>query len=123
MIVMERLEFKLQSPQITTSGSGQYVYAMWAREDNYGKTRIQVAISSNNGVTFSNPTITPGVNIPPNLSDSGESAYLPNVATDDTGKYVYAIWYRQEGAVIGRVQVAISSNNGVTFSNPTIFLK
>jgi hypothetical protein len=109
-----------EGPQIATSGSGEYVYATWYRYDGTD-FRIQVAISSDYGVTFSSPTTTSADDGAPNLSDSGEAARNPQIATDDTGKYVYAIWRRFDGTDY-RIQVAISSDYGVTFSDPTTTL-
>jgi hypothetical protein len=48
-----------------------------------------------------------------------ENVYLPNITSDNTGQYVYAIWskYTNNGRVI---QVMKSSDYGVTFENPSI---
>ncbi len=96
-------------PQITTDSSGRYVYATWRR-----KGIIQIAISSDFGVTWVNPTSTPPNTTPPDLSDSSLNADDPQIATDNTGRYVYAVWHRNN-----RIQIAISSDHGKTWSNPT----
>jgi len=101
--------------QVTTDSSGRYVYAVWQRLDGTNN-RIQVAISSDFGVTWIDPTTTPGTS--PNLSDSGQNASLAQVATDSTGRYVYAVWERLDGTN-SRIQVAISSDFGVTWTDPT----
>jgi hypothetical protein len=94
-------------PQIATSSTGKYVYATWYRSDGTN-SRIQVAISSDYGITFSDPTTTPADDGTPNLSDSGEIAYAPQIATSGTGQYVYAIWRGYDGTD-NRIQVAISN--------------
>ncbi len=94
--------------EITTSDTGEFVYAIWsvpASDD------IQVAISSDFGLNWSDPTSTPISS--PNLSTSGE---LSQITTNSTGKFVYAIWNDPSGSA---VQVAISSDFGATWSNPT----
>jgi hypothetical protein len=99
-------------PQITTDGTGQYVYAIWSRTNgtNY---LIQVARSLNYGVDFSDPLSTP-TGSPPNLSVSGEDAAEPQIATDATGERVYATWNRNDGTNT-IIQVARSTNNGAGF--------
>ncbi|KKM05015.1 hypothetical protein LCGC14_1758340, partial [marine sediment metagenome] len=94
--------------QITTDSSGRYVYAVW--DDSPGA--VQVAISSDFGENWNNPTSVPGGNITPNLAASGRSS---QITTDSTGRYVYAVWDISGGAV----QAAISSDFGVTWSDPT----
>ena len=104
-------------PDLTTDASGRYVYAIWDREEAF-ITIIQVAISSDFGVTWTNPTTTPSGTTTPNLSDSGQPADHPHIVTDNSGRYVYAIWYRNDG-INDIIQVAISSDFGVTWANPT----
>jgi hypothetical protein len=94
-------------PQITTDGTGRYVYATWKRYDGSNQI-VQVAVSSDFGVTFSDPTSTPTGTTSPNLSESGEEASLPQITTDATGQYVYAIWERYDGTNY-IIQVAITS--------------
>jgi hypothetical protein len=97
------------NPQITTDGTGKYVYATWIIEDGTDKI-VQVAVSSDFGVTFSDPTTTPTGTTPPNLSVSGGNALLPQITTDATGKYAYAVWTRSDGTnFIIQVAVAITS--------------
>jgi hypothetical protein len=105
------------NPYITTDATGQYVYAVWERFDG-SYYIIQVAISSDYGDTWGNPTSTPVGTTTPNLSVSGKNAFYSRIATDATGRYVYAVWQRFDG--FGDViQVAISSDNGDTWTNPT----
>jgi len=103
------------SAQVATDSSGRYVYAVWERDDGTN-FRIQVAISSDYGVTWTDPTTTPGTT--PNLSDPGQDAVSPQIATDSSGRYVYAVWRRSDGTNV-RIQVAISSDFGVTWTDPT----
>lgn len=102
---------------ISTNSTGQYVYAIWNRynDSNY---IVQVALSSNYGATWVNPTITTGDGGSPNLSDDGETAYNPYITTNSTGQYIYAIWSRKYKTTFV-VQVAISSDYGVNWTNPT----
>ncbi|MFW9873900.1 MAG: sialidase family protein [Candidatus Thorarchaeota archaeon] len=106
------------SPQIITDDTGQYVYAVWRLFDGPDK-RIQVAISSDFGVTFQNPTATPASDGPPNLSNPGQNAETPQIVTNSTGQYVYAVWRKSHGSE-RRAQVAISSDFGITFQDPTV---
>jgi|GEM_PF-5547260 len=95
--------------EITTNSTGEFVYAIWevpASDD------IQVAISSDFGINWSDPTSTPTGTVP-DLSTSGE---LSQITTNSTGKFVYAIWNDPSGSA---VQVAISSDFGITWSNPS----
>nr|NGX52331.1 hypothetical protein [Candidatus Anoxychlamydiales bacterium] len=104
-------------PQIVTDSSGRYVYAVWYRDDDVNYI-IQVAISSDFGQTWTGPTTTP-TGIAPNLSVSGQDAENPQIATDSSGRYVYAVWYRYDGANDAIIQVAISSDFGQTWSDST----
>ncbi|NGX63616.1 MAG: hypothetical protein KR126chlam6_01029 [Candidatus Anoxychlamydiales bacterium] len=90
-------------PQVTPNNSGRYVYAIW----NFAPA-IQVAISSDFGVTWTDPTTTPAGT--PDLATSGSSA---QITTDSSGRYVYAIWHKGID-----IQVAISSDFGVTWTDP-----
>jgi hypothetical protein len=103
-------------PQIITDDTGKYVYAIWSRYDGTN-WRVQFARSLDYGVSFSNPVATPAGT--PNLSDDVGFAFFPKITTDSTGKYVYVTWYRKDAAGDDRVQVAVSSDYGVTFSNPS----
>ena len=107
--------------QIATDSSGRYVYAVWERSDGINFI-IQTAISSDFGVTWVNPTLTPPGTAPPNLSDPGPTGMSSNraqIATDSSGTYVYAIWQRFDGRN-SAIQIAISSDFGVTWVNPTL---
>ncbi len=107
-----------EASQIATDSSGRYVYAVWDRVDSSGKLIIQVAISSDFGVTWTDPTTTPTGTSPPNLSDPGQNAFASQIATDSSGRYVYAVWQRSNAAN-DIIQVAISSDFGVTWADPT----
>ncbi len=104
-------------PDITTDASGRYIYAIWDR-DEAAITIIQVAISSDFGQTWQDPTTTPPGTTTPNLSDSGQPADHPHIVTDNSGRYVYATWFRNDG-IDDIVQVAISSDFGQTWQDPT----
>ena len=95
--------------QIVTDYTGKYVYAIWSRANV-----IQMVRSDNYGKDWQNPTITPGSN-PPNLSVNAVIAITPQIVTDLSGKYVYAVW---NGS--GVIQAAISSDYGVTWTDPFV---
>ncbi len=106
--------------QIATDSSGNYVYAVWTRS-NGTNTISQVAISSDAGVTWQDPTTTPPGTTTPNLSDPGPpggNAFTPQITTNSSGRYVYALWYRSDGSN-NIIQLAISSDFGVTWQDPT----
>lgn len=107
-------------PQIATSANGQYVYGIWNRKDNEtNKNTIQIAKSSNNGVSWTNPTTVTG-NATPDLSNNTQNANYSQIATDATGQYIYAIWDRIDNNT-GKytIQIAVSSDYGVSWTNPT----
>jgi hypothetical protein len=104
-----------QAPQITTDASGQYVYAIWQRSDG-AKFIIQTAHSSDFGASWINPSTITGSSIP-NLSLNGQNASVPQITTDASGKYVYALWQRSNGTN-GIIQTARSSDFGFTWNNP-----
>lgn len=102
--------------QITTSSSGEFVYASWSWNPGAG-TFVQVAISSDFGQTWVYPTTTPPNTSSPNLSESGSDSYNNQMATDESGKYVYVVW--QRGTFSGdMVQLVISLDYGNTWGNP-----
>lgn len=102
-------------PQLATDSTGQYVYAIWQR-DNGSRYIIQVAVSSDYGANWTNPTIVPG-DESPDLSDSKKSAFEPQISTDSTGQYIFAIWQRNNGFE-SIMQIAVSSDYGVTWRDP-----
>ncbi|NGX33900.1 MAG: hypothetical protein K1060chlam1_00242 [Candidatus Anoxychlamydiales bacterium] len=104
--------------QIVTNSTGQYVYVLWQRS-NGSDDIVQIVISSDFGVTWQDPTTTPPGTLTPNLSVIGKQADEPNLATDSTGKFVYAVWDRKNDSSNEIVQIAISSDFGVTWQNPT----
>ncbi len=107
------------SPRITTDSTGRYVYAIWVRTNDGIYDIVQTAFSADYGVTWSNPTTVTGDGGTPNLSDNDQSSYYANIATDSTGRYVYAIWVRTNDGIYDIVQTAFSADYGVTWSNPT----
>ena len=108
----------VNSPQLSTNSTGQYVYAIWTSQDNSSQYITQTAYSSDYGVTWQYPTSTPANGASPNLSDNGMTTYYPDISTDSTGRYVYAIWCIENN--LGNiVQTAFSSDWGATWQNPT----
>ncbi|MFA6118539.1 MAG: sialidase family protein [Parachlamydiales bacterium] len=108
---------------ITASSSGQKIYAIWARYDGT-ISRVQVAISSNYGNTWINPTATTASDGSPNLSEprlgssDGDSANC-QIATNSTGTNVYAVWSRTNVSLKKPAQLAMSSDSGITWTDPT----
>ncbi|NGX32782.1 MAG: hypothetical protein K1060chlam4_00834, partial [Candidatus Anoxychlamydiales bacterium] len=103
--------------QIATDSSGKYVYGIWQRFDSTNNI-IQIAISSDFGITWTDPNTTPSDLGSPNLSVSDQDAFNAQIATDSSGGYVYAVWERSDGTNT-IIQAAISSDFGVTWVNPT----
>ncbi|MFA6502180.1 MAG: sialidase family protein [Parachlamydiales bacterium] len=66
------------------------------------------------GVYFTDPVVTPPGS--PDLSFSGQNASVPQIATDTRGKYVYAVWRRNDG-VSEIIQIAVSDDYGQTWGN------
>jgi hypothetical protein len=84
-------------PQITTDASGQNVYAIWGRlSADQTFFFVQTASSSDFGITWVNPSTVTGNSIP-NLSIDSVHANDPQITTNASGKYVYAIWYLSSG--------------------------
>jgi hypothetical protein len=108
----------VEAAQITADATGKYVYAIWNRIDADNHYIIQVAISSDYGVTWTNPTTTP-TGITPNLSLAGQDAISCQITCDTTGKYVYAIWGRDDGSNNYIIQVSISSDYGISWIDPS----
>ncbi|NGX28832.1 MAG: hypothetical protein K940chlam1_01020, partial [Candidatus Anoxychlamydiales bacterium] len=98
-----------ENAQITTDNSGKYVYAIW----NVLAGAVQAAFSSDFGLNWVSPTSTP-TGTTPNLASLGE---FSQITTDNTGKYVYAIWDDPTGA--GTIQVAVSSDFGMNWISPS----
>lgn len=107
--------YTVSFPQIATSSDGKYVYAVWISNDGINDL-IQFNFSSNYGVDWSDPATTPGDS--PYLSVNGQDSENPQIATSDSGKYVYATWSRKNNGTNTVIQVAISSDYGITWINP-----
>ncbi|MBN2561636.1 MAG: hypothetical protein JXQ75_11970 [Phycisphaerae bacterium] len=111
-------------PQVTTDGSGNWV-AVWHSFDSLGgpigdDADILVARSTDDGDTWTDP-------VPLNnnaATDSGSDEY-PQVTTDGAGHWV-AVWASDEDLEWGEgslgtdfdILVALSSNNGQTWTDP-----
>jgi LPXTG-motif cell wall-anchored protein len=89
-------------PQLVTDGST--ITATWYRHDS--RKRIQVATSTDAGTTWSTPL---------DLSTAGGNAFNPQLVTD--GSTITVIWYRSDGSN-NRIQTAISTDTGTTWSTP-----
>lgn len=106
---------QISTPQITTSLTGQFVYACWPRW-NGANYITQAAISSDYGKNWVNPTTTP-VTLPqttPDLSLNGGDSVDDQIETSQSGQYVYIIWTRV--ITSAGIQVVISSDYGRNWS-------
>ena len=101
--------------QIAADSSGKYAYAVWS-ESNGGYTRIRVALTSNYGDEWTNPTTT--TEGTPYLSVNGVDASDAQITTDSSGQYVYAVWVESDGTYT-RIRTAFSSNYGDEWTNPS----
>jgi len=104
-------------PSITTDGSGANVYAIWGGIGSGGDDAVQVAISNNFGDSWIYPNTAALGTITPDLSVAGGDAEEGTIATDNSGRFVYASWRRSNGNVL--VQVARSVDSGNTWINPS----
>lgn len=105
-----------EDPKIATDASGKYVYVIDIVDN--ANTTVQVAISSDYGVTWSNPQTTPPGTISPYLSVAGRDSIAAQITTSDSGKYVYATWQRENNGTNPIIQVALSSNYGMSWQYP-----
>lgn len=103
-------------PQIAADASGQHVYAIWIKHNEAGSI-IQTAASSDFGSAWTYPLAVTGDGGTPNLSMSGQNADSPQIATDSSGRHVYAIWKRFSDNV-SVIQAVKSSDFGSTWNNP-----
>jgi LPXTG-motif cell wall-anchored protein len=90
-------------PQLVTDGST--ITVIWSRYDG-SNNRIQTATSTDAGTTWSTPL---------DLSTAGGNAFNPQLVTD--GSTITVIWYRSDGSN-NRIQTAISTDTGTTWSTP-----
>ncbi|HEU64739.1 MAG: hypothetical protein KR126chlam4_00295 [Candidatus Anoxychlamydiales bacterium] len=100
------------SSEITTNGSGQYVYAIWQRVDGgTSKTRVQTSRSIDFGASWTLPgsVIT--------LSADDQNATNQRIMTSTSGKYVYAVWEKIIDVGNTNIQFARSTDFGATFSS------
>jgi hypothetical protein len=86
---------------------GTTITASWSRSDG-SNNRIQAASSVDGGLSWSTPAT---------LSEAGESAYEPQLVTDDTT--ITATWYRSDGSN-DRIETASSVDGGLTWSTPRL---
>ena len=112
------------SPQITTDSAGNWV-AVWRSRENLNGTAgtdddIFVATSTNNGGTWSAPAL-----LNTNGTSDTRRDMTPQVTTDGVGNWV-AMWESSENldglaGIDNDIFVAISSDNGSTWSSPALF--
>jgi len=94
------------SPQVATGPDGTTTIT-WTRSNNDGDNIAQAATRTANATTF---------NTPIDLSDAGEDAYSPQVATGPDGTTTIT-WQRYDGDN-WIVQAATRTANATTFSTP-----
>ncbi len=76
-----------KNPQITTNNYGQYVYAIWTKNDGTNDI-VTTAYSSDWGKTWVNSF---------SLSESGQNALNPMITNNVFQNYIYAIWSKSNG--------------------------
>ena len=113
------------TPNLSTSGGadfpqiaayGEYAYAVWEKSDGTGHEKIQTAYTADHGQTWHYSNSTPADTGTPDLSNSGESAQVCDIAA--YGEYAHSIWCRSNGT-IDIVQVAYTANHGQDWFYPT----
>lgn len=111
------------NPQIATDGNGVWIVVWHSFEDLDGvagtDSDIFVAISRDNGRTWTSPMV-----LNTNATSDTGSDELPTIATDGRGHWVVT-WYSSnalDGTVGGDtdIHVARSSDNGETWSSPSL---
>ena len=95
------------SQQVTASTDGTKLTTVWQRYAGYGWI-VQASSSTDSGTTWSSPT---------DLSVSGGSAEIPQIASSADGTKLTAVWYRYNGSE-NIVQASTSTDSGTTWSTP-----
>ncbi len=96
-------------PLLATDSSGQYIHALWIGKKGASVFRIQTASSSDYGITW-----TPFAAIH-NLSADDVGAFGHDLATNDLGQYVYAVWQKSIGGATV-IQFSRSADFGSTWT-------
>jgi hypothetical protein len=96
------------APQISSKGNN--VYVVWYDEITPSNREIFIAVSNNNGATFSFP--------PDNLSNSPETEDSFDPQISSTGNNVYVVWEETITPTNHQIFFRASNNNGATFSFP-----
>ena len=94
------------NPHMITNFIGDHVYSIWQRS-NSANDIIQFSRSTDFGQTFSNPV---------DLSDVGQNANTPQIATNINENCVCSIWARSNG-VNDIIQFKHSSDYGVNWDS------
>ena len=98
-----------QLSQIVTNNSGQYVYAVWRRQDG-GIFRVQTSRSIDFGASW---TPIASVNT---ISANDNNATDPQIATSFSGQFVYGVWEKTVDGSNTNIQFSRSTDFGATFS-------
>ena len=102
--------FDHDSPQITTDTSGANVYIVWRLST--GLSRVQTISSNDFGNNWSSPLTL-------NTTGGGLTAQSPQIAIDNTGKYVYVVYtFDPTGASIFSILFTRSTDFGQTWVAP-----
>ncbi|MGD1837380.1 MAG: sialidase family protein [Nitrososphaeraceae archaeon] len=89
-------------PQITVHGDN--VYVVW-RDDTPGNFETFISISTDNGITFSQPN---------NISNNDFDTFSPQIAVK--GDNVYVVWDDEESGF--DIFFSFSTDNGINFNQP-----
>lgn len=104
------------SCRISTDSTGKDVYVIWARKNDGSNYNIQAMASKNYGVTWINPITTLLTTTTPDLSLEGQDAIEPQIITNSSGQYIYAIWTRKNDGINYFIQTVNGTNkNKVSF--------
>ena len=93
-----------ENQQIVTDGTT--ITTTWQQYDG-ADYRVHASSSTDGGATWSTPSI---------VSEAGEDAYNPQVATD--GTRITLTWQRYDVSLITRIQTSSSIDGGVNWSPP-----
>ena len=96
-----------QHPEVAASADGTRLGAVWYRSDGTND-RVQASSSTDGGASWSSPAT---------LSEPGQNARFPRIASSVEGTRLGAVWWRSDGTNV-RVQASASADGGVSWSSP-----
>nr|NGX36837.1 hypothetical protein [Candidatus Anoxychlamydiales bacterium] len=92
--------------KVATDKSGRYVFVIWGQEGAEGVV-IKIRRSTDFGETWETP-----------VSLTSIDPYEPNIAIDNVGRYVYAVWNASDGGGTLIKESSLSFDFGQTFTTP-----